>query len=126
MGPGSPLRFGRDDSCVWSEIAVTETWPVMSIDEAHAELTKPGGRFEIAEVMIRGHLTKVWKNAPPTLRDVFLASRTFPDREFLVYEGDRATFESFGRATVALANRLVADGVKKGDRVSVIMRNLPE
>jgi long-chain acyl-CoA synthetase len=101
-------------------------WPVMSIEAAHAQLTGPGGRFEIAEIPIRGHVTKVWKHAPPTLRDVFLNARTYPDREFLVYEDDRATFESFARATLTLANRLVADGVRKGDRVAIIMRNLPE
>src|SRR6185503_16530305 len=98
----------------------------MTIAEAHAQLTGPGGRFEIAELPIRGIMTKVWKNAPPTLRDVFLNGRSYPDREFLVYEDDRATFDSFGRATATLAAQLVADGVKKGDRVAVIMRNLPE
>jgi long-chain acyl-CoA synthetase len=98
----------------------------MSIAEAHAELTKPGGRFEIAELPIRGIMTKVWKNAPPTLRDVFLNGRSYPEREFLVYEDDRATFDSFARATATLAVQLVADGVRKGDRVAVIMRNLPE
>ncbi|HKP79514.1 MAG TPA: class I adenylate-forming enzyme family protein, partial [Phenylobacterium sp.] len=35
-------------------------------------------------------------------------------------------FDSFARATLTLAHRLLADGVKKGDRVAVIMRNLPE
>jgi long-chain acyl-CoA synthetase len=98
----------------------------MSIAQAHAELTGPGGRFEIEEVPIRGIMTKVWKGAPPTLRDVFENARSFPDREFLVYEDDRATFEAFARATLALAERLVADGLRKGDRVAVIMRNLPE
>ena len=102
------------------------TWPVMSIAEAHARLTAPGERFEIEEIPIRGILTKVWKNAPPTLRDVFLNARGFPDREFLVYDDDRATYEAFARATLALAAQLQADGVKKGDRVAVIMRNLPE
>jgi long-chain acyl-CoA synthetase len=104
---------------------VTKTWPVMSIAEAHHELTKPGARFEIAEAVIRGVPTRIWKNAPPTLRDVFLNARRF-DREFLVYEDDRATFEAFARATITLAHRLQAGGVKKGDRVAVIMRNLPE
>ena len=47
-------------------------WPVMSIAEAHARLTAPGERFEIAEMPIRGVMTKVWKTAPPTLRDVFM------------------------------------------------------
>jgi long-chain acyl-CoA synthetase len=98
----------------------------MSVAEAHARLTGPGSPFEIEEKVIRGVPTRTWKNAPPTLRDVFLNGQRFKDREFLVYENDRATFDSFGRATVALAHRLIADGVKKGDRVAVIMRNLPE
>ena len=101
-------------------------WPVMSIAEAHARLTAPGQRLEIEEIPIRGIPTKVWKNAPPTLRDVFRNARGFPDREFLVYDDDRATYEAFARATIALARQLQADGVKKGDRVAVIMRNLPE
>jgi long-chain acyl-CoA synthetase len=101
-------------------------WPVMSIAAAHAQLTAPGARFEIEEIPIRGIVTKAWKNAPPTLRDVFLNARGFPDREFLVYDDERATYEAFARATVTLARQLQADGVKKGDRVAVIMRNLPE
>ncbi len=101
-------------------------WPVMSIQEAHDRLTAPGSRFEMVEMPIRGIMTRTWKNAPPTLRDVFLNGRTFPEREFLVYEDDRATFEGFARATLALADQLQADGIKKGDRVAVIMRNLPE
>jgi long-chain acyl-CoA synthetase len=98
----------------------------MSIAEAHRLLTQPGSRFEIEERVIRGIPTKVWKNAPPTLRDVFLNARAFKDREFVVYEHDRATYEAFARATIALAHQLQADGVRKGDRVAVIMRNLPE
>jgi long-chain acyl-CoA synthetase len=98
----------------------------MSIAEAHGRLTAPGAPFEIAEATIRGVATRTWKNAPPTLRDVFLNGMRFRDREFLVYEDDRATFDSFGRATLTLAHRLMADGVRKGDRVAVIMRNLPE
>jgi long-chain acyl-CoA synthetase len=102
------------------------SWPVMSIAEAHARLTAPGERFEIEVLPIRGIPTRTWKNAPATLRDVFQTSRTFPDREFLVYDDERATYDAFARATLALARQLQADGVKKGDRVAVIMRNLPE
>ncbi|HEY0649785.1 class I adenylate-forming enzyme family protein [Phenylobacterium sp.] len=98
----------------------------MSIAEAHARLTAPGAPFEIEEQVIRGVTTKTWKNAPPTLRDVFVNGQRFKDREFLVYDDDRATYDGFGRATLTLAHRLIADGVKKGDRVAVIMRNLPE
>jgi long-chain acyl-CoA synthetase len=102
------------------------TWPVMSIAEAHAKLTAPGERFEIETLPIRGIPTRVWKNAPPTLRHVFLTGRTFADREFLVYDDERATYDAFARATITLARQLQADGVQKGDRVAVIMRNLPE
>ena len=105
---------------------MTDAWPVMSIEEAHAALTGPGARFEIEARVIRGIPTKTWRNAPPTLRDVFLAGRTFPEREFVVYEDERATYDGFARATLALAHRLQAEGVRKGDRVAVIMRNLPE
>ncbi|MFM8941499.1 MAG: class I adenylate-forming enzyme family protein [Phenylobacterium sp.] len=101
-------------------------WPVMSIAEAHARLTAPGQRFEMEERVIRGVRQRTWKNAPPTLRDIFLNGRTFGAREFLVYEDDRATYEAFSRAAIALARQLQADGVRKGDRVAVIMRNLPE
>jgi len=52
--------------------------------------------------------------------------RAFAGREFLVHEEDRATFEGFHRAVAALAAQLAADGVVKGDRVALVMRNLPE
>ncbi len=102
------------------------TWPAMTIEEAHAVLTAPGSRFETEEIVIRGIPTKVWKNAPATLRDMVVNGRAFASREFLVYEDDRVTFEGFHRAVAALAEQLAADGVGKGDRVAVIMRNLPE
>jgi long-chain acyl-CoA synthetase len=57
---------------------------------------------------------------------VFLNGRQFRTRTFLVYEDDRATFDAFGRAVLTLAAELQKQGVKKGDRVALIMRNLPE
>ena len=105
---------------------VSTTWPAMTVAEAHDVLTAPGSRFEMEDKMIRGVLTRTWKHAPPTLRDIFLNGQTFPDREFLVYEDDRATYAAYGKATLKLAHQLLADVVKKGDRIAVIMRNLPE
>ncbi|MDP2259419.1 MAG: class I adenylate-forming enzyme family protein [Caulobacter sp.] len=98
----------------------------MTIDQAHAILTAPGSRFETEDLVIRGVPTTVWKNAPPTLRDMVTNGRAFPDREFIVHETDRVTFEAFHRAVAVLAERLAADGIGKGDRVALIMRNLPE
>jgi long-chain acyl-CoA synthetase len=107
-------------------MTLTKDWPAVSVAEAHRILTAPGARFEMSEEVIRGVKTRVWKNAPPTLRDLFLMGRAYGEREFLVYEGDRATYEGFARATLALASDLQAHGVQKGDRVALVMRNLPE
>src|SRR5579862_350775 len=101
-------------------------WPAMSLAEAHARLTAPGSRFEMEEVVIRGVSTRCWKHAPPTLRDVLAAARLYGNRDFLVYENERVCFESFWRASCAVATTLKSSGVRKGDRVAIVMRNLPE
>jgi long-chain acyl-CoA synthetase len=101
-------------------------WPAMSVAQAHALLTQPGSPLEMDEAVIRGVRTRVWKNAPPTIRDLLAAGRVHGDKTFLVYEDDRATFETFTRAALAVAAELTKQGVKKGDRVALIMRNLPE
>jgi long-chain acyl-CoA synthetase len=106
--------------------AQPKPWPVVSLAEANARLTAPGAPFEMGEREIRGVRTRVWKNALPTLRELFLQARAFGDRTFCVYEADRATFEGFARASLAIAHALQADGVRRGDRVAIAMRNLPE
>ncbi len=99
----------------------------MSIPAINAMLTAPGQRFEIEEVTIRGARIKTWKNAPANMRDVFLNSiAQFAQREFLVLDDDRVTYDAFGKAAIAFAHQLAKDGVKKGDRVAFVMRNLPE
>ena len=101
-------------------------YPALPLAQAHAALTAPGSPFEIAEADIGGKRMRVWKNAPPTLREVFAVGRGFGDKTFLVYEGERATFEAFARAAVVFAHELQTLGVAKGDRVAIGMRNLPE
>jgi long-chain acyl-CoA synthetase len=101
-------------------------WPAMSIAQAHGLLTAPGQPFEMEEMVIRGVSMRVWKNAPPTLRDVLLAGRAHGAKDFLVYEDERATFEAFYRACLVFAHDLIKRGVKKGDRVAIVMRNFPE
>jgi long-chain acyl-CoA synthetase len=109
-----------------TEAELPAGWPAMTIAQAHALMTQPGTPLEIEEKVIRGIPTKTWKNAPKSLREVVEASRAHGEKVFLVYEDERVTFEAFYRAVSAFARELQAQGVKKGDRVSVIMRNLPE
>jgi non-ribosomal peptide synthetase component F len=98
-----------------------------SLDDAEALLTAPGQLFEMDEVEIRGVRTRVWKHAPPSLRSILEITRLHGDATFLVYEDDRMTFEQHFRQAAAFARRLTErHGVRKGDRVAIVMRNFPE
>ncbi|MGC4953115.1 class I adenylate-forming enzyme family protein [Actinomadura citrea] len=98
-----------------------------SIAEVRAAMTAPGQLFEMAEARIRGVRTRVWKNAPATLRDVLEISRLHGDKDFLVYGDDRLTFAEHHARAAAFARRLVERyGIAKGDRVAIAMRNYPE
>ena len=100
---------------------------VLSYDEAAAKVTAPGERFEIEEVSVLGNPTKVFKNAPRSLRAIFESARARGDQTFLVYEDERWSFGDVMAAVDGLAAALVDRyGVTKGDRVSIGMRNYPE
>jgi long-chain acyl-CoA synthetase len=110
-----------------TDVTAPTPWPAMSLAQSHAALTAPGSPFEIGEALVDGQTMRVWKNAPATIRDVFLHSRAnFGANTFLVLDDERATVEAFARATLLMAEHLAALGVAKGDRVAVAMRNLPE
>ncbi|MFN3858570.1 MAG: class I adenylate-forming enzyme family protein [Caulobacter sp.] len=104
----------------------TTPWPAMSIAQAHALLTAPGAPCEMEEVVIRGIPTRTWKNVPPTLRDTLTHARQHGEKIFLVHENERVSFEAFHRAVAAFAAELAAQGITKGDRIAIVMRNLPE
>ncbi|WP_185984380.1 class I adenylate-forming enzyme family protein [Aureimonas mangrovi] len=101
-------------------------WPAISLNEAHRRLTAPGSEFGMDEIRIDGRPVRIWKNAPATLRAVFEAGRGFGEKDFIVHEGERVSFEGFARATLHLANAFVDAGTRPGDRIAVAMRNLPE
>jgi long-chain acyl-CoA synthetase len=102
-------------------------WPAVSIEETYRVLTAPGAPFEMEEMVIRGVPTRVYKNARTSLREIFDLGASWGDREFIVYEGERQTYAAHFRAAGRLG-RLLCErfGVKKGDRVVIAMRNLPE
>jgi long-chain acyl-CoA synthetase len=103
---------------------MTDTAP--TIAAVHAALTAPGAPFEMEEAVIRGVPLRLWKQAPPTLRDVLLRSRDHGDVDFLVYEDEHITFRDHFERAAAAAHWLRAAGVTVGDRVAIAMRNLPE
>jgi steroid-24-oyl-CoA synthetase len=101
--------------------------PAMTMAEANAQLTAAGQLFEMEEIDIRGVPTRVWKHAPSSLRAVLDMSLAHGDAVFLVYEDERTTFSEHYRIACTLSRRLRDTfGVAQGDRVAIIMRNLPE
>jgi len=101
--------------------------PALSLEEATRQLTAPGQPFEMEEIDIRGVPTRVWKHCPTDLRVVLELSRGHGDKDYLVYEDERTTFEGHYRITATLAGALRDRfGVESGDRVAIAMRNLPE
>ena len=100
---------------------------MLSYNEAIAQVTAPGARFETTEVDIRGVTYTIFRNAPRSLRDITETTRNRGDAVFLVYEDERWTFAEFASKVDALASALVDRyKIAKGDRVAIGMRNYPE
>lgn len=103
------------------------SWPVCSIREAQATLTAPGAPFEMRDEIIANEALRTYVQAPTHIRQLLDDSRRFGDRDFLVFEEERVTFEAHWRAVNAFGCVLAEEyGIKKGDRVVVAMRNYPE
>ncbi len=98
----------------------------MTFDEAIAEITAPGGPFEIGELTIEGQRQRVFTGLPASLRALFdgLRDRT---GTFLVYEDERLDFADVMARVDGLGHALVHRyGIVPGDRVGIAMRNFPE
>ena len=94
--------------------------------KAREVLTGPGGDFEIVEADVLGNRLRVYKNAPPSVREVWLSTLQYAERDYLVYQDERWTYADAHRDVNAIAAWMFAQGVRPGDRVAVAMRNYPE
>ena len=94
--------------------------------DTFAMLTAPGQMFEIAEVEVATQTLKAWANAPASLRDVWAMSAGHGDKDYLVYQDQRWTYNEAIEEVNRIANWLAAKGVKQHDRVAIAMRNYPE
>jgi len=98
-----------------------------SIDDLIGVMSAPGADYAMTLKEIDGVAYKVFENRQPNLRGTYAIGEMHGDADFLVYEGERWSFtegmqEAWNFADV-LANKF---GVKKGDRVALVMRNYPE
>ena len=92
-------------------------------DAAMAQLTGEGAPYEVAtdDVGLRYYTA-----APANLREALQAGRNHGDREFLIYEGERRSFNQLLDEADALGAALQDAGISPGDRVALAMRNYPE
>ncbi len=103
------------------------TWPVLSIEDANKMLAQPGTPLAVAEGEIDGIHMRYYPEAPPTIRFLIEATKAHGDRDFVIYDDERVTYDSHFRA-VSHFSRTLKDkfGLQAGDRVAVIMRNFPQ
>ncbi len=92
-------------------------------DTAIAQLTAEGAPYEIVTA---ADGTRSYSSAPANLAEALGVARNHGDREFLIYEGERRSFNQLMDEADALAAALQAAGITKGDRVALAMRNYPE
>ncbi len=95
--------------------------------EIEAQLTGPGGPFEVVREVVEGVDMKVYKDRFPSLRVVAQFAAAHGDKEFIVYGDRRITFAEFLAASNSVSQHLAADaGIGHGDRVAMLAQNNPE
>ncbi|KAJ3188551.1 hypothetical protein HK101_009069, partial [Irineochytrium annulatum] len=105
---------------------------VFSHEEIDRILTAEGSRFELETLEIRGvalkyvDRSKYYKNAPRDMRMLLRLSLMNAEKDFVVLNNERMNFQQHHDRAAAMAHALIKLGVKKGDRVAVLMRNAPE
>ena len=93
---------------------------------ARAELDAPGSPFATTVVEVNGIPTKTFAAAPPNMRVLWEMTAGHGDKDYLVYEDERYSYADVHAQVRKLAAHLVANGVTRGERVAIAMRNYPE
>ena len=88
--------------------------------------TAPGEPFETTVRRVNGVDFTTFVKAPEHLRDLYAEGLAYADRDFLVYQRERYSFQESWDLAAQCANRLLAEGIRPGDRVGIALRNYPE
>ncbi|HEY8543721.1 MAG TPA: class I adenylate-forming enzyme family protein [Acidimicrobiales bacterium] len=101
---------------------------MVTMTDIKAQLTGPGGAFEVVTEEVLGRPMSVYKQRMRSLREIpQAAALRGDDKDFLVYGDRHYGFAEFTRTANGVA-RALADrfGITKGDRVAVLSQNNPE
>jgi acyl-CoA synthetase (AMP-forming)/AMP-acid ligase II len=101
--------------------------PVYRDDPRLQPLIGAGGPFEVETVVVDGVPLRDFVRAPRTMVDVFHLGSAHEHLVHVVYGDERLTFADVRRQARSVARELQTTlGVRRGDRVAIAMRNLPE
>ena len=95
-------------------------------EDVIGELTGAGGLFELTTEEVLGQPAAVFASRMRSLREMVANTANFGDREFLVLEDQRHTFDDFIAQVAAVATALRQRGIGHGDRVAIFAANCPE
>jgi long-chain acyl-CoA synthetase len=95
----------------------------MTHEEVLAQMTGPGGPFELVVENVRGLPMKNFASRQRSLREKIDAVGNFAEREFLVQGARRITYGEFRRLVWGTAARLKALGLRRGDRLAILAYN---
>lgn len=97
-----------------------------SYEDIVAQLTGPGGPFEIVIEPVDGRPTKNFKNRERTLRDKIANASGRGDAVAMVQGDRRITYAEFARLAWGTAAALKRHGFKRGDRLAIFAFNSPD
>src|SRR5258705_8495795 len=103
--------------------------PVKTVNEPDpviAQLTGPGGPFEIVVEEVLGRPTQVYRERMRAIGEVVARSAARADVTWLVQGDRRLTFREHDDAVRRCARGLEMLGVTRGDRVAICSANPPE
>src|SRR3954452_22775844 len=95
--------------------------------EVTAQLTGPGGPFEVVTEPVGGIPMRVYKDRFNSLREVAAIAAAHGNKTFIVHGDRRVSFIDFSRLANGVSAALRDSfGVSHGDRVAVLSANNPE
>ncbi len=96
-------------------------------EQIHAQLTGPGGPFEIVQQEVLGETMSVFKNRLGCLRELVDQSTQHGDAEYIVYQNRRISYAEHHALVRSVARGLAEQyGIGKGDRIAILAANCPE
>jgi long-chain acyl-CoA synthetase len=99
------------------------TLPATTVDPVVAELTGPGGAFEIVTEDVLGVPLQVYKNRLHTLGEIIAMADARAGVDFLVQGDRRVTFDEHNALVRRVAAAFAELGVAHGDRVAILSAN---